>query len=90
MPTFTTRDPAETMIGRERGAAAARAPYVQAVTAWEAGRIDLEPSEIPSTVKRRLTVAAHAAGLRVRSSYVEEGRARYVVWKRTASKRATR
>ena len=65
---------------RRMVAAAARAPYVQALMSGDAGRIELERGETQAVVKRRLLEAARESGIRIRSSWESP---RSLVWKRT-------
>ena len=67
-------------LGPEDVAAAARAPYVQALMSGDAGRIELERGETQAVVKRRLLEAARESGIRIRSSWESP---RSLVWKRT-------
>ncbi len=73
-------DPKDVAAGRGRAAAAARAPYVQALQSGDAGRIELERGETQAIVKRRLLEAARESGIRIRSSWESP---RSLVWKRT-------
>lgn len=68
MPTFVKLDPKDALVGRSRAAAAAREPYVQALMAGDAGRIELERGETQGVVKRRLQEAARGSGITIRSS----------------------
>ena len=72
-------DPEDIAAGRGRAAAAARAPYVQALTSGDAGRIELERGETQAVVKRRLREAARESGIQIRSSWESP---RSLVWKR--------
>lgn len=69
MASFSPMDPREVVIGRGRANAIARAPYVDAIGAWDAGRIVIEPGEDPAHVKRLLRQASRQVGIRVRSSW---------------------
>ena len=80
MPKFVKVDPKDVAVGRSRAAAAERAPYIQALTAGDAGRIELERGETQAAVKRRLREAARESGIRIRSSWESP---RSLVWKRT-------
>jgi hypothetical protein len=79
MPKFTELNPADVVLGRGIATKARREPFIAAVTADEAGAIELERGESKSQVKRDLAFAAKAAGVRVRSSWVGD---RTLVWKR--------
>src|SRR4029077_16118504 len=89
MAKFTLMDPRDVMIGRERSAREARQPYVQALEASDAGQIELQRGDVPSTVKRRLADAARDLGVRGRSSWAD-ARQRTLVWKKTARTATTR
>ena len=80
MPKFEKLDPKDVAVGRSRAAAAAREPYVQALRAGAAGRIELERGEAQAVVKRRLQEAARESGIKIRSSWESS---RSLVWKRT-------
>ena len=80
MPKFVKVDPKDVVVGRSRAAAAERALYIQALTAGNAGRIELERGETQAAVKRRLQEAARESGIRLRSSWESP---RSLVWKRT-------
>jgi len=81
MPKFTKLDPDDVAIGRGRNAHEARQPYRDALAASDAGRIELASGEVPSTVKRHLTLAAHDIGTKVRSSW-DDQRQRVLLWKK--------
>jgi len=80
VPKFVRLDPKDVAVGRSRAAVAARAPYVQALKAGAAGRIELEHGEKQAVVKRRLQEAARESGIKIRSSWETP---RSLVWKRT-------
>ena len=80
MPKFVKVDPKDVAVGRSRAAAAAREPYVQALKAGDAGRIELERGENQGVVKRRLQEAARGSGIKIRSSWESP---RVLVWKRS-------
>lgn len=80
MAKFTTLNPAEVKLGRSRAADEARRPYREALSGADAGRIELDRSEKPATVKRLLSEAAKETGTRVRSSW-EDGQ-RALLWKK--------
>lgn len=84
MAKFTKLDPKEVSLGRSRSAAEARQPYVEALRSSDAGRIEVERGERPSTVKNRLSMAAKEAGVRVRSSW-EDRSERVLLWKKVGS-----
>ena len=82
MPKFSKLDPNQVHIGRGRAAFEARKKYVDAVNAGDAGRVDLEPSDRPASVKRLLHEAAKEAGVKVRSSWTDQSQ-KSLIWKRT-------
>ena len=82
MPTFKKLRPSAVVLGRGRSAAEARRPYVEAIKASQAGRIDLERGERPVTVQAQLRRASNEAGIKVRSSW-EDSSQRALLWKRT-------
>src|SRR5574340_372202 len=84
MPKFTVMDPDRVQIGRERSAAEALRPFIDAIGASDAGRIELDDDEVVSTVKRRIADAARANGVSVRSSLVGE---RTIEWKKMSGGR---
>ncbi len=86
MPKFSKLDPSHVHIGRGRTAFEARKKYLEAVSAGDAGRIDLERGDRPATVKRLLQEAAKEAGLKVRSSWADN-RQKTLVWKKTRRSR---
>ena len=80
MPKFAKLDPKDVAVGRGRAAAEARAPFIAALKAGAAGRIELERGEKPAIVKRRLQEASRETGIKIRSSWENP---RSLVWKRT-------
>jgi len=80
VPKFVNVDPKDVAVGRNRAAAAAREPYIRALKAGAAGRVELERGETQGVVKRRLQEAARESGIRIRSSWESP---RSLVWKRT-------
>jgi hypothetical protein len=84
MPKFTKLAPKDVVLGRGRSAAEARKPFVEAIEAAQAGRVELERGEKPATVKRMLQEAAKQAGVQVRSSW-EDSSQRALLWKRAGS-----
>lgn len=86
MPKFSKLDPNEVHIGRGRAAFEARKKFVEAVGGSEAGRVDLERGDRPTTVKRLLQEAAKQAGVKVRSTWTDRTQ-RTLVWKKTRSSR---
>ena len=85
MPTFTRVDPADVAIGRGLAAAEARRPYVEALRAGDAGRVELERGEKPATVKRLLQDAARGEGVRIRCSWTDGGQ-RVLLWKKVGAR----
>ena len=83
MPRFERMDPKEVAIGRGRPAVAERAPYIDALKAGEAGRIELQRGERQAIVKRRLQEASRECGIKIRSSWENP---RTLVWQRTRSR----
>ena len=82
MAKFKKLAPKDVVLGRGRSALEARGPYVEAIKAGQAGRIELTRGERPMTVKRLLQEASKEAGVRVRSSWEDSGQ-RALLWKRT-------
>ena len=80
MPKFTKLDPKDVQVGRGSSAFEARQLYRDALSTSDAGRIELERGEVPSTVKRHLSDAAKEVGTKVRSSW-EDQRQRVLLWK---------
>ena len=68
MANFTKLNAKDVVLGRGRAAFVARQPYVEAIKAGQAGKIELDRGERPATVKRLLQEASKEAGVRVRSS----------------------
>ena len=83
MPKFEKMDPKDVAVGRGRAAIAAREPYIEALRAGDAGRIELQRGEKQSVVKKRLQEASREAGIKIRSSWENP---RTLVWKRTRQK----
>ena len=83
MPKFSKLDPKDVSIGRGRAAAEARKPYVDALSAGQAGKIELERGEKAAIVKRRLQEAFRETGIKIRSSWEDKSQ-RALLWKRTA------
>jgi len=84
VPKFTKLNPSDVQVGRGRSAAEARVPYVEALKAGAAGRIDLERGDKPATVKRLLEDAAKQSGTRVRSSWETKDQ-KALLWKKVGS-----
>ena len=82
MPKFTKMSPKDVLIGRGRIAAERRVPFIAALRAGDAGKIELEAADRPVVVKRVLAEAAKETGIKVRSSW-EDKNQRALLWKRT-------
>ena len=85
MPKFVKLDPKDVAIGRGRAAAEARQPYIDALSASQAGKIELERGEKAAIVKRRLQEASRETGIKVRSSWEDKSQ-RALLWKRTSKR----
>src|SRR5258708_24657652 len=83
MPKFVRMNTNDVQIGRGRAATEARKPYLAAIQAGDAGQIELGRGEVAATVKRRLSEAAHALGIKVRSSWADANQ-RTLLWKKTS------
>lgn len=81
MPTFQKLDPKDVLIGKGRMAAEQRQPFIEALRAGNAGKIELERGDRPQIVKRRLTEASRETRIRVRASWEDESQ-RMLLWKR--------
>ena len=79
-PKFAKLKAKDVHVGRGRAAAEARAPYIAALKAGSAGRVELERGEKAAVVKRRLQEASRQEGIKIRSSCESP---RSLVWKRT-------
>ncbi len=82
MPKFTKMSPRDVLIGRGRLAAERRVPFIEALRAGDAGKIELERGDRPQVVKRVLAEAAKETGIKVRSSWDDKSQ-RALLWKRT-------
>jgi hypothetical protein len=82
MPKFEAMKPDEVMVGRGRATQEARRQFREAIEQSQAGRITLDRSDRPSTVKRLLAEASKEAKIKVRSSW-EDKRQMVLYWKRT-------
>ena len=85
MPTFTKMNPGDVAVGSGRAAAEMRKPYIEALTAGDAGSVELERGEKPATVKRLLQEAARQANVRIRSSWTDSQQ-RMLVWKKVGKR----
>lgn len=81
MAKFTKLDAGAVVLGRGRSALEARKPFVDALQAGDAGRIELERGEKAASVKRLLQDAAKQIGVKVRSSW-EDPSQRALLWKK--------
>jgi hypothetical protein len=79
LPKFAKLEAKDVHVGRGRVAAEARAPYIEALQAGTAGRLELGRGEKPAIVKRCLQEASRETGIKIRSSW-ENPTA--LVWKR--------
>jgi hypothetical protein len=82
MPNFTKMSAKDVQIGRGRLAAERRVPFIEALRAGDAGKIELERGDRPQVVKRVLAEAAKETGIKVRSSWEDKSQ-RVLLWKRT-------
>ena len=80
VPKFIPMNPSDVLIGRARVAAEERALYTEAVTASDAGAIELATNERPARVKRLLSEGSREAGKKIRSTW-EDKRKRKLFWK---------
>ena len=85
MPKFAKLDPKDVAVGRGRAAAEDRQPYIEALKAGQAGKIELGRGEKATVVKRRRQEASHEAGIKIRSSWEDKSQ-RVRLWKRTGRK----
>ncbi len=81
MPTFQKLDPKDVQVGKGRLAAEQRQPFIEALRAGNAGKIELQGDDRPQIVKRRLTEASRETSIRVRSSWDDKSQ-RVLLWKR--------
>ncbi len=84
MPRFQKLDPHQVVLGRGRANAMRRRPYVDAIRAAQAGRIELESGDDPAVAKRLLRQASKEAGIKVRSSWEDDARVA-LLWKRVGA-----
>ena len=61
MPTFTKMNPGDVAVGRGRAAAEMRKPYIEALTAGDAGSVELERGELTDRVDRAGRVGVRKA-----------------------------
>ncbi len=73
----------DVLIGRGRAAAEARQPFIEALKAGDAGRIDLSATDKPPRIKRLLAEASKEVGVKVRSSWENAKKPTVLLWKRT-------
>lgn len=85
MAKFTKLNPGDVVVGRGRAALEARRPFIEALSAADAGKIELERGEKPATVKRLLQDAAKDSGMRIRSSW-SDTRQQVLFWKKVGSR----
>jgi hypothetical protein len=84
MPKFQKLDPGQVVLGRGRSNALKRRPFVDAIRASQAGRIELERGEDAEATKRLLRQASRDAGIKVRSSWEDDSH-RALLWKRVGA-----
>lgn len=84
MPKFQKLDASQVVLGRGRANAVKRRPFVDAIKASEAGRIELDRGEDPAAVKRLLRQASKEVGIKVRSSWEDQSQ-RALLWKRVGA-----
>lgn len=82
MPKFEALNPDDVQVGRGRATAEARLEFRKAIEGSQAGKIVLERTDRPSTVKRLLAEASKESGIKVRSSW-EDKKQMVLYWKRT-------
>jgi len=85
MPKFTALDPAEVVIGRGRSSAEARRKVAEVLTTMDAGMIEVERDERPSTVRRWLQEAARERRVRVHTTWADPQQ-RVLLWKKLADR----
>ncbi len=83
MPEFTKMAAKDVLIGRGKAAAEARQPFIDALKAGDAGRIELTRDDKAPRVKRLLSEAAKETGIKVRSSWDDPKTQKVLLWKRT-------
>lgn len=84
MPRFQKLDATQVVLGRGRANAVKRRPFVDAIKASQAGRIELERGDDPAATKRLLRQASRDAGIKVRSSWEDDSH-RALLWKRVGA-----
>ncbi|MSP22183.1 MAG: hypothetical protein EXR66_04095 [Dehalococcoidia bacterium] len=84
MAKFTKLNPSDVVVGRGRAALEARRPFIEALVAADAGKVELDRGEKPTTVKRLLQDAAKESGMRIRSSW-GDARQQVLFWKKVGS-----
>ena len=84
MPKFQKLDPSQVVLGRGRSNALRRRPYVDAIKAAQAGRIELDKDDDAVATKRLLRQASKELGIKVRSSWEDETRSA-LLWKRVGA-----
>jgi hypothetical protein len=82
MPKFEALNPDDVQVGRGRTTTEARLEFRKAIEGSQAGKIVLERTDRPSTVKRLLAEASKESGIKVRSSW-EDKKQMVLYWKRT-------
>lgn len=84
MPKFQKLEPGQVILGRGRANALKRRPFVDAIRAAEAGRIELDRGDDPAATKRLLRQASKETGIKVRSSWEDDSK-RALLWKRVGA-----
>lgn len=84
MPRFQKLDPSQVVLGRGRSNALRRRPYVDAIKAAQAGRIELDREDDALATKRLLRQASRELGIKVRSSWEDDAH-QVLLWKRVGS-----
>jgi len=82
---FTPLDPSEVVLGRGIAARLARQPYIDALQKGDAGKVEVERGEKPTSVKRLLQEAAKELDVRVRSSW-GDGKQQTLYWKKVRAR----
>ena len=68
--SFAGADPKDITVGRGRSFTESLLPYVETVTLFDAGVIELSPDEKPGSERRKLSLASKQVGKRIRCGYV--------------------
>jgi len=84
MPRFQKLDPGQVVLGRGRSNALRRRPFVDAIKAAQAGRIELDKDDDAVATKRLLRQASKELGIKVRSSWEDDTHSA-LLWKRVGA-----